>query len=207
MLSLPKHLADVSTITQRATEEGVAGSFRRPLLGVISNTRGDKTMNRQIQWGVVLLLLASVPALAAKPKTMSIQVREGQLRSSPSYLSRVVTTLAYTDRVVVLDKKGSWLRVQPESRSTEGWMHESTLTKKTLKLESGDRDATTAVSSEEQALAGKGFNSDVEAKFKERNGEIDFTWVDNMEAITIPAPALVEFLKAGNLTTEEGGAK
>jgi hypothetical protein len=46
-------------------------------------------------------------------------------------------------------------------------MHSSALTKKKLKLAAGEADAATTVSSEEQALAGKGFNSDVEAKFKE----------------------------------------
>jgi hypothetical protein len=78
-------------------------------------------------------------------------------------------------------------------------MHSSALTKKKLKLASGKDNATTTVSSEEQALAGKGFNSEVEAKFKEDNAEIDFTWVDKMEKIKIKTPTLIKFLEKGDI--------
>jgi uncharacterized protein YgiM (DUF1202 family) len=164
-------------------------------------------MHNSIRWVTLLLLLAVIPSFAARTKTMSVQVRTGQLRSAPSYLSRVVSSLDYTTRVNVLEKKGAWMRVQVEAGDAQGWMHEATLTKKKLKLKAGSTDATTAVSSEEQALAGKGFNSDVESKFKERNGEIDFSWVDKMEQITIPPPTLIEFLKTGDVKAPKGGAQ
>jgi len=164
-------------------------------------------MNRLFRWGAALLLLAAMPSLAANPKTMSIQVRQGELRSAPSYLSRVVTTLAYTTRVTVLEERGEWLRVSPVESTEEGWVHAAALTEKKLVLKSGDADATTAVSSDEQALAGKGFNSDVEAKFKENNKTIDFTWVDKMGKITIPSAALVQFLNEGAVKPSTGGAR
>jgi SH3-like domain-containing protein len=164
-------------------------------------------MKQFIRLGMVMLFLAVVPTLAAKEKMMSIQVRQGQLRSAPSYLSRVVSTLNYTDRVTVLEDKGAWLRVRPEAGGAEGWMHEASLTKKRLKLAAGAEDATTTVSSEEQALAGKGFNSDVESKFKERNADIDFSWVDKMEKIKIPAKEITKFLESGDVKPTEGGAK
>ena len=164
-------------------------------------------MRALTRWTAIALLLVAVPSFAAKTKTMSVQVKKGQLRSAPSYLSRVVTDLDYTTRVTVLEEKGAWLRVRQEEGNTEGWMHTATLTKKKLKLVSGDKDATTAVSSEEQALAGKGFNSDVEAKFKEQNKEVDFTWVDKMEKITIPTPKIVKFLEAGEVKAAKGGAE
>ncbi len=164
-------------------------------------------MRQSTRWVAMVLLLAVMPALAAKTKTMSVQVRKGQLRSAPSYLSRVISDLAYTTRVTVLEEKGAWMRVRKDDAGTEGWMNASALTKKKLKLASGDGDATTAVSSEEQALAGKGFNSDVEAKFKEQNEGIDFTWVDKMEKITIPTPTIVKFLEKGEVKAPEGGAE
>ncbi len=164
-------------------------------------------MRTRTRWTAIALLLVAVPSFAAKAKTMSVQVRKGQLRSAPSYLSRVITALDYTTKVDVLEEKGTWMRVKQQEGDAEGWMNASALTKKKLKLASGDQDATTAVSSEEQALAGKGFNSDVEAKFKEQNSEIDFTWVDKMEKMTIPTPTIVEFLKTGNVKAAEGGAK
>ena len=78
-------------------------------------------------------------------------------------------------------------------------MHTSALTKKKLKLSAGEANASTTVSSEEQALAGKGFNSDVEAKFKENNAEIDFSWVDKMEKIKIKTSTLIKFLEQGDI--------
>jgi SH3-like domain-containing protein len=148
-------------------------------------------------------ILAYTPI--ANAKTMSIQVREGQLRSAPSYLSRVVATLNYATRVTIAEEKGPWIRVQTEDGSQKGWIHKSALTKKRLKLASGEKNASTAVSTDEQALAGKGFNSDVEAKFKKDNAEIDFTWVDKMEKIKVPPKKIKKFLKDGDIKPLEGG--
>jgi len=147
----------------------------------------------------VTLLLATTTVLPAKEKSMSIQVRQGQLRSAPSYLSRVTENLKYASRVTILEEKGTWLRVRPAESTKEGWMHTSALTKKKLKLSAGEANASTTVSSEEQALAGKGFNSDVEAKFKENNAEIDFSWVDKMEKIKIKTSTLIKFLEQGDI--------
>ncbi len=160
----------------------------------------------QIKHLAIVLLLATTAVLPAKEKTMSIQIRQGQLRSAPSYLSRVTENLDYATRVTILEEKGTWLRVRPAESTKEGWMHASSLTKKKLKLSAGEADAATAVSSEEQALAGKGFNSDVEAKFKENNAEIDFTWVDKMEKIIIKTPALIKFLEKGDIKAPKGDA-
>jgi uncharacterized protein YgiM (DUF1202 family) len=164
-------------------------------------------MRTLTRWTTMALLLVAAPSFAAKTMTMSVQVKKGQLRSAPSYLSRVVTDLDYTTRVTVLEEKGDWLRVRQEEGAAEGWMHAATLTKTKLKLVSGNEDATTAVSSEEQALAGKGFNSDVEAQFKEQNAKANFAAVDKMEKIIIPAPKIVEFLEVGNVKAAKGGAE
>jgi len=156
-------------------------------------------MKYKITHIALALLLTTTSVLLAKEKTMSIQIRQGQLRSTPSYLSRVTENLEYASRVTILEERGTWMRVRPTKSETEGWVHSSALTKKKLKLASGDTDATTAVSSEEQALAGKGFNSDVEAKFKENNKEIDFIWVDKMEKIKIKTPTIIKFLEKGDI--------
>ena len=163
-------------------------------------------MNRFMRCGVAIILLAATPSFGAKENTMSVQVREGQLRSAPSYLSRVLATLDYTTSVTILKEQGPWMLVRPADSTTQGWMHSVSLTKKNLKLESGDKDATTAVSTDEQALAGKGFNSDVEAKFKERNAKINFAAVDKMETITIPIATITSFLKEGDVKPAKGGA-
>jgi hypothetical protein len=57
------------------------------------------------------------------------------------------------------------------------------------------------------ALAGKGFNSDVEAKFKSDHKDIDFKPVDRMEKIKIPNSTLQKFASTGELKASQGGAQ
>lgn len=164
-------------------------------------------MQHTLQWSLTMLLATALTAVAGEPKTMNVQVRKGQLRSTPSYLSRVTATVKYTDRVAVFNEQNGWLRVRPVAGGAEGWIHKTALTRKKLTLTSGEIDATRTVSTEEQALAGKGFNADVEAEFKNRNEAMDFTWVDRMEKITIPVSTLTQFLKAGAVRPAKGGAQ
>ncbi len=156
--------------------------------------------------GCITGLMLALPA-AARQKTLSVQVREGQLRTSPGFLSRVVAVVPYTEQVSVLEERTDWLRVRTEDAGHEGWMHASALTAQHLKLASGERDAQLGVSSDEQALAGRGFNSQVEAEFKQRNRNIDFARIDRMEALKIPVATLQDFLAEGGLRPPEGGVQ
>jgi hypothetical protein len=49
------------------------------------------------------------------------------------------------------------------------------------------------------ALAGKGFNKEVEAEYKKQNQALDYAWVDRMLEYQIPQVQLVEFLQQGGL--------
>lgn len=81
-------------------------------------------------------------------------------------------------------------------------MHGSALTKKKVVMQAGGQDAQVAASGEELALAGKGFNQQVEAEFKERNPSVDFKWVDWMEKSVFSPEDILAFLRAGGV----GGA-
>lgn len=164
-------------------------------------------MKHKLTHITLALLLTTTSVIFAKEKTMSIQIRKGQLRSAPSYLSHVIENLDYATRVTVLEEKGVWFLVSKPGSQTKGWLNSSALTKKKLKISSGDVNATSVVSTEEQALAGKGFNSDVEAKFKKDNKDIDFTWVNKMEKIKIPTPTLIKFLKQGDIKPAQDHAQ
>mgnify|MGYP001411010750 CR=1 FL=1 len=109
------------------------------------------------------------------------------------------------NQVTVMEKKGDWFRVTAPDGAV-GWMHAGALTKSKIRLSAGESDAQTGASSDELALAGKGFNADVEAQFKQQNQKIDFTWVDRMEKIKVSAKESQDFLKAGGLAPEQGGA-
>lgn len=138
--------------------------------------------------------------------TMTVQVKSGQVRSLPSFLGKIVAKLSYGDQVDVLEVKGSWKKVSLTGKSSEGWMHVSALTTKEIVLNPGSEDVEKAASSDEIALAGKGFNEQVEGEFKKKNPDVDFTRIDKMERIVVSQNEIQEFLKRGGLTAE-GGSK
>jgi len=139
---------------------------------------------------------------SATNEILTVQVKQGQVRSTPSFLGSVTATLAYGDKVELIEDKGAWKMVT--IRKIKGWMHMSALTTKTLALQAGKEDVKTGATSSELALAGKGFNPKVEAEFKNKNKHIDYTWVDRMEARAIKPGQMQAFLKQGQVNLPEG---
>ena len=153
-----------------------------------------------------LILLLAFVAFARGQKSMSVQVKEAQLRSAPSFMGKIITTIAYTKKVEVLEEKGDWMKVVVKGTSTDGWIHSSALTKKEIVLKPGKDDIKRAVSSDEVVLAGKGFNATVEEHFKEQNSEVDYQTVDTMEQEIISHDEMITFLQEGGVSPE-GGAQ
>jgi len=156
---------------------------------------------RCLSWACAVALAATVAH--AGPQTLSVQVRSGELRESPSFLGKVVATLNYGDRVVVEQQQGAWWKATAENGGASGWIHSSAVTTQTIRLQSSGT-AQSSASSGELALAYKGFNSDVEAQFKAQNGNLDYTWIDRMEAIRIPESRMAAFVKQGDLHPKGG---
>ena len=150
----------------------------------------------------MLLLLAAVVVMIGTvcrgAQVMSVQVRNGQLRATPSFMGSLVGSVAYGARVEILQQQGEWMKVK-DAQSHMGWMHQSALTKQRIAMSAGSGTAQTGASGEELALAGKGFNSDVEAEFKSKNRNIDFTWVDKMEKMKVTPQESSAFLKEGGV--------
>jgi uncharacterized protein YgiM (DUF1202 family) len=136
---------------------------------------------------------------------MSVQVKETKVRATPSFLGKILSTLGYGERVKVLEEKRGWSRVEIPSGS--GWVSSSALTKKRIVLQAGAKDVQTGASSSEVALAGKGFNEQVEEQYK-KDSNLDYAWVDRMEETFVFSPEeLVSFLQEGNLSPSEGGGE
>jgi uncharacterized protein YgiM (DUF1202 family) len=151
---------------------------------------------------VILMLLSPTLALSDE---MSVTVRETQLRANPAFLGQVVSVLAYGDRVELLQEQGPWFRVETDAGGS-GWVHSSALTTKRIVLESGTTEGSTGASGTEVALAGRGFNQEVENRYKDEQG-LDFTKVDAMEGYEYPPEVLLSFLQEGGLEIPEGGAE
>ena len=152
----------------------------------------------------LLICLNGFPAFAAEQKMMSIQVKKGEIRSTPSFLSNIVARLSYGDRVYVLEEKGPWVRVGLPGNKNEGWIHTSILTSKKIVLSPGTADVQTSASSDELALAGKGFSKQVENEFRGKNPNINYAWIDRMEKFVVSQKQIKEFLKEGELSPKGG---
>ncbi len=147
----------------------------------------------------VLLALCAGAALAAP---MSVQVRNGKVRATPSQLGKVVATVDYGAMVQAGMPQNGWYQVTLADGKT-GWVHESALSKKPVAMRAGTSDVATGASSDEVALAGKGFNEQVEAKMK-ADGKLDYTWVDRMSKFQVGEDQIALFRAQGKLP---GGAQ
>jgi hypothetical protein len=133
----------------------------------------------------------------------SVQVKESQVRTKPSFLGSVVATVHYGDRLTSLTTQDSWVEVVL-SGSKKGWMHLSALTDKEIVLGAGGQGANQGASSSELALAGKGFNKQVEEQFRQKNSQANFAGVDKMEKYLVSQKEMEQFVQAGELKPEGG---
>ena len=150
-----------------------------------------------------IICIGGMTALATDLSSMSVQVKKGDVRSTPSFLGKIITQLSYGDPVQVQGAKGPWMLVDLVD-SGNGWIHTSALTRKKIILRAGQTDAQQTADSDEIALAGKGFNEQVQGEFKAQNPNIDYTWIDKMEKFVVSRKRMLEFLKEGELNPEGG---
>lgn len=152
----------------------------------------------------LILSMASTTVLAQN--LMSVQVKIAQLRATPSFLGKIIATVAYTKQVEILEEQGDWFRAAIPGANANGWIHSTALTKKKILLQAGVSDVSQAASSDEIALAGKGFNAEVEEEFKAGNRLVDYAPINKMETIVISQKQMETFLQQGGLISE-GGAQ
>ncbi len=148
---------------------------------------------------MILWITCTLITSSAISGTENVKNQRAMVRETPTPLGKIITTLSFGDAVEVLEKQGTWCKVSLKTGQT-GWMHEADLTSKKIALRSGETTAEAKASEHEVALAGKGFNSDVEKEFKSKNKQLDFTWIDKMVQITIPISEMQAFVKEGELS-------
>lgn len=161
-----------------------------------------------VKWKVLLgvgVIFLMVSTTWSGLGIMSVQVRDGQLRAAPSFLGTVVGSLAYGDRVDVQQQQGDWMEVT--SRGQKGWVHSSALTTKSITMGGGGRDAQMKASGKEVALAGKGFNAEVEAQYRKGHQNANYAAVDRMELVRISPQEMAAFLDKGEVKPAPGGVQ
>ncbi|MBF0411793.1 MAG: SH3 domain-containing protein [Desulfamplus sp.] len=133
-------------------------------------------------------------------KMSNVIVKQGALRSQPSFISQLLTNINYGEAVEISSESNGWSNVRVVRTGQRGWIHNSALSEKAIKLKSGGLSDGHSATGDELALAGKGFNKQVEQQYKSRNPKADFTWINKMEAITISDAQIHNFLIEGQVT-------
>jgi uncharacterized protein YgiM (DUF1202 family) len=153
---------------------------------------------------LVLFVLGAQAAWSADAGSMSVQVKQSQIRTAPSFLARIVATVNYGDRVVVVSRQGTWTQVFVAAAGLKGWVHSSALTKKKIVLQAGAVDANKTATSDELALAGKGFNKQVEGEYRSQNQNLNYPRIDRMEQVTVSQSDIRKFLEEGAVSPQGG---
>ncbi|TWI73215.1 SH3 domain-containing protein [Desulfobotulus alkaliphilus] len=148
----------------------------------------------------ICLLLAGTAVMAG---TLQVQTGSTPLREMPSFLAGTITNLSYGQTVEILSRQGDWRRVKVAGSKTMGWVHASALTDRKIELAAGDA-LSGSVSSDELALAGKGFSPEVEAAFRAENSKLNYADINRMETFRISPETSLRFLREGGLRPEGG---
>lgn len=147
------------------------------------------------------------------PKVMYVAVEEADVKEKPSFFSKTKEIFLYTQKVIVLETKGNWTKVRlPDAEDkdfqndiqdeiVQGWISSGSLSKK--RIAQGKR---LSASTDELALAGKGFSSEIEDVYR-KNSELDYESVDRMENsknTNASLDDLIGFIKDGKLNLVGG---
>jgi hypothetical protein len=194
---LPHTPLDISPGFGENPSVGMTNIFRRRIM-----IRHGKVI------GITLFLFVCfvMSGSAAPQKTMTVQVKEGQLRGTPSFLGTIVAKLSYGDKVEIIQDQENWKKVAVRG-GAQGWIHTSSLTTKTIALKAGAGNVQTSATGGEIALAGKGFSEEVEKQYKKLNSKLDYAWVDRMERFQVTPEQMQAFLKQGSIVPAEGGVR
>jgi hypothetical protein len=141
-----------------------------------------------------LVAVSAIQAQAIRGGTMYVAVKTLELKSSTGFFASARGTLAYGATVTVLQINGKWAEVRSAANSSvSGWTAVLNLSAK--RIVSG---ATSGATASEVALAGKGFNQEIENAYKAQ-GSLNYADVDRTEAQRVTKKELQDFIVAGRL--------
>jgi len=143
------------------------------------------------------LFITGLAAAQARGSTMYVATKTTALKSSTGFFARTNATLNYGDRVTIIQVNGRFAEVRSATNtSLTGWTPVANLS--TRQLVSGNQNSVTA---SEVALAGKGFNQEVENAYKTQ-GSLNYDDVDRVEgmSVSVSETSLMDFLQEGRLS-------
>jgi SH3-like domain-containing protein len=149
-------------------------------------------------------VLCAACAVLLLAETVVVKVQTTVLRKEPKFYAQTVAALKAGDGLEKLASQDGWLQVRTAAGAV-GWIHGSAVETRSFSLSAVDKSMKTQASASEIALAGKGFDKQVEAGYRARHANVSFVWVDRMVQVKIPAAELERFLRQGKLGEFGGG--
>jgi len=142
---------------------------------------------------LVLFITGFAAAQVRAGGTMYVSVKEIALKSGTGFFASTKGTIKYGDTVTIVRVDGRFVEVRSASNIT-GWTATANLSAR--QVVAGTSSTATA---KEVALAGKGFNAEVESSYRE-NQNLNYADVDRVESISVDEAALRRFLEEGRLS-------
>ncbi len=129
-------------------------------------------------------------------ETVTVITKDNAIREYAKFFAPIKANVRYNDRLEVLSTQGDWYKVK--HGPSVGYIHKSAVQDRVVSSASysGKRSS---VSESEAALAGKGFNPQVEASYKGRHPEMKFYLVDKIERYPVPEREVAHFITNGGL--------
>ena len=148
---------------------------------------------------MALLLLVSISTTYADNLgPVSTQVAEVKVRTAPNFWSAPVASASYGDEVTAVAEDGSWLKVKTR-KGASGFLPASAVTTKKVVLTSRGGKTRGGVDDVDAILAGKGFNSDIEASLQSSGASLNYPAVERLERTNVSQGELLAFVKKGGL--------
>jgi hypothetical protein len=152
----------------------------------------------------MLLLLFLVPALCFAGEAVKVKVQKTSLFEQPNFFSRTVATLQFGDPLDMEEVIKDWAKVKFGQQ--RGYVHQSALTstKVDMRTMMFSSSSSSGASQDEVALAGKGFNPEVERNYGKAHPEMNYALVDEIERYSVDPNSLRSFIQRGGLKVSEG---
>jgi len=144
---------------------------------------------------LILFITGLAAAQVSAGGTLYVSIKTLTLKSGTGFFASSKGTLNYGDKVTVIRVNGKYVEIKSASNSSlTGWTATANLSAK--QVVSG---SSSTASAKEVALAGKGFNQEVENSYKNQKNNVNYADVDKTEAITIREDDIRKFLEEGYL--------
>ncbi len=149
--------------------------------------------------GLAVLLMG---AGAVWAETLKVSQPNQQLYPEADFAGTPLGPVPVDAEVNVIRQSGDWYKVEYQGKT--GWLHRQAFPQAKAASKFSlpgllTGGAVKETSSDEVALAGKGFTPEVESAYRQKHPEMNFSMVDKVEANRVSEPQLQAFIKEGGL--------